>query len=212
MAFFVAVQLNWTPIVGMILAGIGGGLFGPLIMVIVTQTVPNEIRGRAFSLYNAIGLFASPIGLVIVTGLLQALNIYQVCIVLSVAFLGVGTWGATRGWAVLPDRADASAQKPAGVGRRLVTFLGTRAEWGVHVCAPPRRELLGMRCLGAVPPGESAPPCSSVPVPRACVYALTYHPTNLVRTTMVFRARGRRCDLRGNEALRSQLSKPGNVR
>ncbi|WP_311353892.1 MFS transporter [Corynebacterium pyruviciproducens] len=106
MAFFVAVQLNWTPIVGMILAGIGGGLFGPLIMVLVTQTVPNEIRGRAFSLFNAIGLFASPIGLIIVTGLLQALDIYQVCIVLSVAFLGVGTWGATRGWAVLPDRAD----------------------------------------------------------------------------------------------------------
>ncbi|MCI6206934.1 MAG: MFS transporter [Corynebacterium glucuronolyticum] len=108
MLFFIVIQLNWTAVAGMIIAGIGGGLFAPMIMVIVTEGVADEIRGRAFSLFNAIGMFAAPIGLVIVTVLLQWLTIYQVCIVLSIAFLGVGSWAIARGWVVLPRIANKS--------------------------------------------------------------------------------------------------------
>lgn len=108
MLFFTVIQLNWTAMVGMVIAGIGGGLFAPMIMVIVTEGVANDVRGRAFSLFNALGMFAAPIGLVIVTGLLHWLNIYHVCIVLSLVFLGVGSWSIARGWAVLPRYANAN--------------------------------------------------------------------------------------------------------
>lgn len=53
----------WPIAVGMALAGAGTGITMPFLMVYLNQFVPEEARGRAFGLFNALALASYPIGL-----------------------------------------------------------------------------------------------------------------------------------------------------
>ena len=102
-----ALEYSWLVIVGMAVAGLGGGLMGPLQMVLVTEIIPERLRGRAFSVFMAIGQFAAPIGLITATGLLTQVSIYVTAAVLAVAWVLISLWATWRGMQVLHPPAPA---------------------------------------------------------------------------------------------------------
>ena len=102
----------WLVAAGMVAAGLGSGLLQPISTVVLTEHVPDALRGRVFGAYSALAMVASPLGL----GLMA--------IVLSGADLRTGAWVLAAGWAVVgayalvapglrnyiqPRRADADA-------------------------------------------------------------------------------------------------------
>ena len=96
-----ALGYSWLVVVGMAVAGLGGGLMGPLQMVLVTEIIPEKLRGRAFSVFMAIGQFSAPIGLITATGLLTQVSIYVTAAVLAVAWVLISVWAIWRGVRVL---------------------------------------------------------------------------------------------------------------
>jgi len=104
-------------IVGMAVAGVGGGLMGPLQMVLVTEETPEQLRGRAFSVFMAIGQFSAPIGLIAATGLLTQVSIYTTAVVLAVTWAFISVWAIWRGVQVLrPPAAAASPPRSGAAG------------------------------------------------------------------------------------------------
>lgn len=78
---------QWILLAGMAIAGIGGGVIGPLQMILVTESVPENLRGRAFSLFMAIGQVSSPLGFAVTTVMLTQLSIYTVAVCLAGAWM-----------------------------------------------------------------------------------------------------------------------------
>lgn len=76
----------WLVAVGMLAAGLGSGLLQPITTVVLTEQVPDALRGRVFGTYSALAMVASPLGL----GLMAA--------VLTGAPLAVGAWVLAGGW------------------------------------------------------------------------------------------------------------------
>ncbi|MEJ6014351.1 MFS transporter [Corynebacterium sp. H127] len=89
-------------LIGMVLGGLSIGLIGPLQMVLVTENIAESVRGRAFSLFSAINLFAAPIGLSLATLFLARASIYQVAAVIAALWVLAGGWALLRGLQVLP--------------------------------------------------------------------------------------------------------------
>lgn len=102
-----ALEYSWLVIVGMAVAELGGGLMNPLQMVLVTEVIPERLRGRAFSVFMAIGQFAAPIGLITATGLLTQVSIYVTAAVLAVAWVLISLWATWRRMQVLHPPAPA---------------------------------------------------------------------------------------------------------
>ncbi|MDO5511866.1 MFS transporter [Corynebacterium sp.] len=96
-----ALHYSWLVIIGMAIAGLGGGLMGPLQMVLVTEIIPERLRGRAFSVFMAIGQFSAPIGLIAASGLLTQASIYVTAAALAVAWAVISVWAIWRGVTVL---------------------------------------------------------------------------------------------------------------
>lgn len=101
-----ALEYSWLVIAGMAVAGLGGGLMGPLQMVLVTEIIPEKLRGRAFSVFMAIGQFSAPIGLIAATGLLTQVSIYVTAAVLAVTWALISGWAIWRGVRVLRPSAS----------------------------------------------------------------------------------------------------------
>jgi MFS family permease len=102
-----ALQYSWLVLAGMAVAGLGGGLIGPLQMVLITEETPERLRGRAFSVFMAIGQFSAPIGLVAATGLLTRVSIYTTAAVLAGTWVLISVWAILRGVVVLrPTRIE----------------------------------------------------------------------------------------------------------
>ena len=78
-------------------------MLSPLQMVLITEETPEHMRGRAFSLFTAIMQFGGPIGLVIASGLLTTLSIYQLAVLLVAAYMLVAVWAMIRGQNILPS-------------------------------------------------------------------------------------------------------------
>lgn len=106
-----ALGVSWLVIAGMFVAGVGGGFLGPLSMVLVTEDIPEKLRGRAFSVFTAVNQFAAPIGLVAVTALLTQADIYLVAAILAVIWAFISVWAIARGFRIFPPHAPASADK-----------------------------------------------------------------------------------------------------
>ncbi|AKK05667.1 Major Facilitator Superfamily transporter [Corynebacterium mustelae] len=83
---------SYAVIAGMAIAGVGSGLQGPLVTVIVTENISEALRGRAFSLFNAINLVAAPLGLSITTIVLRFTDIYPT----AIGFAGI--WAVSVVW------------------------------------------------------------------------------------------------------------------
>ena len=107
LAFIGIAWLSLTPIViaGMLTAGIAGGMMQPIVTVIVTETIPTSRRGRAFSLFTAVGSLTGPIGLAATTVALGLTSVYRVAMVCGLTGVVVMVGAAIAGVRVLYDVA-----------------------------------------------------------------------------------------------------------
>lgn len=79
----------WLVGAGMVAAGLGGGLAQPIVTVVLTEQVPDALRGRVFGAYSALAMVVAPVGL----GLMA--------VVLSAADLRTGAWALAAGWVIV---------------------------------------------------------------------------------------------------------------
>ena len=79
----------WLVALGMTAAGLGSGLLQPINTVVMTEQVPDALRGRVFGTYSALAMVATPVGL----GLMAA--------VLAGADLRAGAWVLAAGWVLI---------------------------------------------------------------------------------------------------------------
>ncbi len=107
LAFIGIAWLSLTPIViaGMLTAGIAGGMMQPIVTVLVTETIPTSRRGRAFSLFTAVGSLTGPIGLAATTVALGLTSVYRVAMVCGLMGAVVMVGAAIAGVRVLYDVA-----------------------------------------------------------------------------------------------------------
>ena len=105
LAFIGIAWLSLTPIViaGMLTAGIAGGMMQPIVTVLVTETIPTSRRGRAFSLFTAVGSLTGPIGLAATTVALGLTSVYRVAMVCGLTGVVVMVGAAVAGVRVLSD-------------------------------------------------------------------------------------------------------------
>lgn len=115
LAFFgmALLETSWLAIVGLGISGLGGGIMNPLQTLLVTEGVPEQIRGRSFSIFMAISQVAGPIGLVATSAVLAFVTIYQVAWVLAGLWLLVAIYLVVRGLQLLPARIAESVEKGA---------------------------------------------------------------------------------------------------
>ena len=115
LAFFgmALLETSWLAIVGLGISGLGGGIMNPLQTLLVTEGVPEQIRGRSFSIFMAISQVAGPIGLVATSAVLAFVTIYQVAWVLAGLWLLVAIYLVVRGLQLLPARSAESVEKGA---------------------------------------------------------------------------------------------------
>ncbi|MEL4505452.1 MFS transporter [Luteococcus sp. H138] len=97
----------WLPAVGMLLAGVGQGVQGPIVAVLLTEHVPERLRGRIFGLLTSLGALASPVGLGLMAVLLAGHPLRVGGWALAIAWAPVALWAclspALRGWLVRAD-------------------------------------------------------------------------------------------------------------
>ena len=117
LAFLFLGGLGNDPLVftGMVLAGIGAGLFGPLHLVLITETVPDRVRGRTLSLFTAAGSLSQPVGLTATAPLIAAFGIYRTALGIGLSFLPFGVWSGIRGVRTVPP-AQPEADPGPGTG------------------------------------------------------------------------------------------------
>lgn len=104
LAFFGTAFLSnqWAVLLGMAAAGLASGLFGPVHTLTITEVTSEQVRGRAFSLFTAINLFVSPIGLSLTTLALKFHTIYWLAVALFVFWAPISVWAIWKGYKVLP--------------------------------------------------------------------------------------------------------------
>lgn len=96
-------SIEWVVLLGMIIAGLGGGVFAPLQMVLVTESTDDAVRGRAFSVFTAISQTVAPVGLLVVAAILQYYDIYTVAYVIAAFYIAVSIVGTLWGARVLSN-------------------------------------------------------------------------------------------------------------
>lgn len=82
----------WLPVLGMVLAGIGQGVQGPIVSVLLTENVPERLRGRIFGLMTSLSALASPIGLGLMAVLLHGRPLAVGGWMLAICWLPVAVW------------------------------------------------------------------------------------------------------------------------
>ncbi|OZC47238.1 hypothetical protein CH286_13755 [Rhodococcus sp. WWJCD1] len=89
----------WIVAAGMLVMGLGSGLFGPIWNVYVAEQVPADVRGRVLGWLNMSGLVAGPMGLGLMSVVLLGGDLG-----LGAVVMGVG-WTAVAAYAVLSPGA-----------------------------------------------------------------------------------------------------------
>lgn len=102
----------WLVIAGMAISGLGGGVLNPLQMVLITESVPEQIRGRTFSIFTAIGQVAGPIGLAATSLALGVTSIYVLAAVCAILWAIFACFLIIWGIRLLSHRAEASQPAP----------------------------------------------------------------------------------------------------
>ena len=91
---------------GLAIAGVRQGLIGPLVTVLVTENVPEAIRGRTFAVFLAVNTVTAPIGLGLGTVALEFISIYQAALGCCLLWVPVGLWAIIAGMRVFPKRKN----------------------------------------------------------------------------------------------------------
>ena len=89
----------WIVAVGMVVMGVGSGLFGPIWNVYVAEQVPDAVRGRVLGWLNAGGLVAGPMGFGLMSVVLLGGDL-----ALGAVVVGIG-WTAVAAYALLSPGA-----------------------------------------------------------------------------------------------------------
>ena len=79
----------WLIGAGMVAAGLGGGIQQPITTVALTEQVPDALRGRVFGTYAALAMAVMPVGLGVVT------------LIIETADLRAAAWAMAVGWAAV---------------------------------------------------------------------------------------------------------------
>lgn len=82
----------WLPATGMALAGIGQGVQGPIVSVLLTEHVPERLRGRIFGLMTSLAALASPVGLGAMALLLAGRPLHVGGWALAIGWLPIAVW------------------------------------------------------------------------------------------------------------------------
>lgn len=90
-SFAIIATLNgfWLVGAGMMVAGIAAGLMQPIGMVVLTQQVPEHLRGRVFALFSALSMVASPVGLGLMAALLAGADLRMGAVAIAVGWVPV---------------------------------------------------------------------------------------------------------------------------
>lgn len=86
----------WLVAAGMVAAGLGSGLLQPITTVVLTEQVPDALRGRVFGTYSALAMMAAPVGLGLMSVLLGGTD------------LRTGAWALAAGWLLVAAYAMAA--------------------------------------------------------------------------------------------------------
>lgn len=103
---FARLEGFWIVAAGMLVMGVGSGLFGPIWNVYVAEQVPADVRGRVLGWLNVGGLVAGPMGLGLMSVVLLGADLG-----LGAVVMGVG-WTAVATYAVLSPGARQLTEPP----------------------------------------------------------------------------------------------------
>ncbi|MFT4296744.1 MAG: MFS transporter [Micropruina sp.] len=108
----------WLIAAGMVAAGLGSGLLQPISTVVLTEHVPDALRGRVFGAYSALAMVASPLGLGLMAMVLAGADLRFGAWMLAAGWVAVGVYALVvpglRGY-IQPRQEDAHADhRPAG--------------------------------------------------------------------------------------------------
>jgi MFS family permease len=104
---FAQLEGFWIVAAGMLVMGVGSGLFGPIWNVYVAEQVPADVRGRVLGWLNAGGLVAGPMGLGLMSVVLLGDDLGLGAVVMAVG------WTAVATYAVLSPSARQLTEPPA---------------------------------------------------------------------------------------------------
>lgn len=107
----------WPIAIGMALAGVGGGLQQPIIMVVLTRAVPDAVRARVFAVFSALAMVVTPLGLGAASAVIAGAGLTGIAWVLAAGWLVVGIWAvaapALRDYLRVLSEEDADADHQA---------------------------------------------------------------------------------------------------
>lgn len=108
---------EWIVFAAMLVAGVGGGLFSPLSMVLITKGTEDEVRGRAFSVFMAINQTLNPVGMLLVAALVSHMSIYAVAPILAVVYVSLTLVAIIWGMRLLHDEKPPAESDNGSVSR-----------------------------------------------------------------------------------------------
>lgn len=82
----------WLVALGMLLAGVAQGVQGPVITVLMTEHVPEHLRGRVFGLMTSLNALSAPIGLGVLAVVLSVASLGKAAWLLAIAWLPLAIW------------------------------------------------------------------------------------------------------------------------
>lgn len=82
----------WLVGAGMAVAGLASGLLQPVTMVVMTERVPDALRGRVFGTWSALSMVVTPLGLGLMAALLGVADLRAGAVALAVAWALVSAW------------------------------------------------------------------------------------------------------------------------
>lgn len=80
----------WIVALGMAVAGIGQGLSGPLMTVLMTEQIPERLRGRVFGVMVSTNAISSPVGLAVMSTIIAATDLQMAAWALAITWAPMG--------------------------------------------------------------------------------------------------------------------------
>ncbi|MFI1996834.1 MFS transporter [Actinoplanes sp. NPDC020271] len=125
-------SLDWPPaavVAVFAIAGIGSGLFNPIVETVQIEKIPEALRGRVLAIISTAAWIGIPAGGLVGAALVETVGLTATTAVCAATYLAAVlypawrvTWQPSPGG---PNGATASAQQPAGAARRSTGLAPT---------------------------------------------------------------------------------------